>query len=162
MNPVNPMNPVGSQYFLIPLFLCLTRENCQTKLPFRLLQLAKQVLFVSVYFSQINRSFKESQQKILDEYRNSLITLVNSYDCFSLETSLLKDHRMGKYVRGLNRLIDIEHLIFCLCLIFNEYYEFQVLLFLNGMNIRIPWYYFILLIALSSFSVYFTTSKLHL
>ena len=27
----------------------------------------------------INRSFKESQQKILDEYRNTLITLVNSY-----------------------------------------------------------------------------------
>ena len=51
MNSMNPMNPVGSQYFLIPLFLCLTRENCQTKLPFRLLQLAKQVLFVSVYFA---------------------------------------------------------------------------------------------------------------
>ena len=33
MNPVNPMNPVCSQYFLIPLFLCLTWENCQTKLP---------------------------------------------------------------------------------------------------------------------------------
>ena len=72
----------------------------------------------------INRSFKESQQKILDEYRNSLITLVNSYDHFSLETSLLKNHRMGKYVRGLCRLIDIEHLIFCLCLIFNYFYEF--------------------------------------
>ena len=27
----------------------------------------------------INRSFKESQQKILDEYRDTLITLVNSY-----------------------------------------------------------------------------------
>ena len=27
------MNPVGSQNFLIPLFLRLTRENCQTKLP---------------------------------------------------------------------------------------------------------------------------------
>ena len=49
----------------------------------------------------INRSFKESQQKILDEYRNSLITLVNSYDHFSLETSLLKDHRMGIFVWGL-------------------------------------------------------------
>ena len=49
----------------------------------------------------INRSFKESQQKILDEYRNSLITLVNSYDHFSLETSLLKNHRMGIFVWGL-------------------------------------------------------------
>ena len=29
--------------------------------------------------SWINRSFKESQQKILDEYRDTLITLVNSY-----------------------------------------------------------------------------------
>ena len=59
----------------------------------------------------INRSFKESQQKILDEYRNSLITLVNSYDHFSLETSLLKNHRMGKYVRGLCWPFD-EHYIF--------------------------------------------------
>ena len=49
----------------------------------------------------INRSFKESQQKILGEYRNSLITLVNSYDHFSLETSLLKNHRMGIFVWGL-------------------------------------------------------------